>query len=77
MKNQKSSITSQFTANPSSKATLRSQSPFKSLNPSHNKNSGASKDLESYILRNSTESLNNINNTNIKTKTEYNFKEVD
>lgn len=51
------------------KNTLRSQSPFKSLN---NTKGNASKDLESYILRNSTESLKNA-----KITTEYNFKEVD
>ena len=56
-------------ANSSLKAPFRCSSPFKQVSLNHSKN--ASKDLESYILRNSTESLKNGK------KTAYNFQEVD
>ncbi|CDW78209.1 UNKNOWN [Stylonychia lemnae] len=72
MKSQKfvpSSITTSH--NTSLKAPFRCQSPFKQTSINTSKN--ASKDLESYILRNSTESIKNQN----KARTSYNFQEVD
>eukprot|EP00347_Sterkiella_histriomuscorum_P022187 403331368 len=69
MKSQKSMPPQQQSQ--SFKAPFRTSSPFKQV--TLNKSKNASKDLESYILRNSTESLKGGK----KVQTSYNFQEVD